>query len=254
MSSSRRSFVLHSGLSAAGLLALPSTGTAAPAPLPAGDGRAPFADQLAHAEREAWQGAALAGPPGGGEEAGAPAPGWDTSWTRRLTGTHKAMFDIPEVQEGSGVARAVAWLQHYQEVLTLPRAAISQVVVIRAMAIGLVMNHAFWETYAVGKALQVRTPEGKEWAVRNPVLADGAGGAANPYTLDALLAGGSIVLGCGTAFRGVVGLVAQRDALAADAAEAKAKAMLVPGVILQPSGIFAGTLAQHHGCCFVRAV
>jgi len=52
----------------------------------------------------------------------------------------------------------------------------------------------------------------------------------------------------------VVGLVQKQDKLDASAARAKAMSMLVPGVIMQPSGIFADVMAQEAGCVFVNAV
>jgi hypothetical protein len=36
-------------------------------------------------------------------------------------------------------------------------------------------------------------------------------------------------------------------------ARTKALSMMVPGIIMQPSGIFANVLAQQNGCVFVAA-
>ena len=60
-------------------------------------------------------------------------------------------------------------------------------------------------------------------------------------------------MACNTAFGGMVSLVAQKDKLKFPEARAKALTMLVPGVMLQPNGIFGVALAQHHGCAFVAA-
>jgi len=132
--------------------------------------------------------------------------------------------------------------------------------VLRHNAIPLVMTNAFWAAYPAGKEMKVRGSAEGEWATANPVLGGGGGGGGSgggrsaPVPLDALIAGGSIVLGCGVAFAMVTRLVARQDGLSPEAAAEKARMMILPGVIMQPSGIFAGTLAQHHGCCFVRAV
>ncbi|MBU6366298.1 MAG: hypothetical protein KJT01_08815 [Gemmatimonadetes bacterium] len=244
MTPSRRTFIRHAGLAAASTLALPARAEAAPmAPAASALAETEWAQQLAAAE----------------EAAGSqpPAAPWDVSWTAKVVGTHKAMFDVPEIEGGAGVWRAAAWLRAYHQVLRVPREAITQVVVLRHNAIPLVMTHAFWEAYPVGKTLRIRDAKGKKWARRNPVHGGGepAGeGRGERPTVDALLAGGSIVLGCGTAFGGLVQMVAKQDKLPTEAANAKARSYIIPGIILQPSGIFAGTLAQHHGCCFVRAV
>jgi hypothetical protein len=248
---SRRTFLRHAGLSAAGLsaaglsaagaLPLPALAEGAPGPLGAGPG----------AWGVAWddEAAALLAQP--------PAQAWDTSWTARVTGQHKAMFDIPEIEGGVGVMRAGSWLRAYEEVLKVKRDAITQVIVLRHNAIPLVMTNAFWAAYPAGKEMKVRGGAEGEWATANPVLGGGGGGGGGrsaPVPLDALIAGGSIVLGCGVAFAMVTRLVARQDGLSTEAAAEKARGMILPGVIMQPSGIFAGTLAQHHGCCFVRAV
>ena len=243
---SRRTFLRHAGLSAAGLsaagaLPLPALAEGAPGPLGAGPG----------AWGVAWddEAAALLAQP--------PAQAWDTSWTARVTGQHKAMFDIPEIEGGVGVMRAGSWLRAYEEVLKVKRDAITQVIVLRHNAIPLVMTNAFWAAYPAGKEMKVRGGAEGEWATANPVLGGGGGGGGGrsaPVPLDALIAGGSIVLGCGVAFAMVTRLVARQDGLSPEAAAEKARRMILPGVIMQPSGIFAGTLAQHHGCCFVRAV
>lgn len=241
---SRRTFLRHAGLSAAGLsaagaLPLPALAEGAPGPLGAGPG----------ARDVAWddEAAALLAQP--------PAQAWDTSWTARVTGQHKAMFDIPEIEGGVGVMRAGSWLRAYEEVLKVKRDAITQVIVLRHNAIPLVMTNAFWAAYPAGKEMKVRGSAEGEWATANPVLGGGGGGGRSaPVPLDALIAGGSIVLGCGVAFAMVTRLVARQDGLSPEAAAEKARRMILPGVIMQPSGIFAGTLAQHHGCCFVRAV
>jgi hypothetical protein len=87
------------------------------------------------------------------------------------------------------------------------------------------------------------------------VLADpDAKGPGSPYTLDKLMAAGAIVLGCNMAFRSIVSAVEKRDKLKPAEARTKAISYILPGVILQPSGIFANVMACEAGCQFVRAV
>ena len=237
-SAPRRAFLKQAGLGAASLMALPALARAERAP-----GKGSPAEVLHDAIGE-W-------------EDEQQVEQWDTSWTKRITGKHKAMFDIPEIEGGVGVMRAGSWLRAYEEVLKVKRDAITQVIVLRHNAIPLVMTNAFWAAYPAGKEMKVRGSAEGEWATANPVLGGGGGGGGGrsaPVPLDALIAGGSIVLGCGVAFAMITRLVARQDGLSPEAAAEKARRMILPGVIMQPSGIFAGTLAQHHGCCFVRAV
>ena len=36
---------------------------------------------------------------------------WDDSWSARLTAKHKAVFDMPEVDDGLAIDHAVLWLE-----------------------------------------------------------------------------------------------------------------------------------------------
>jgi hypothetical protein len=236
MSHPRRDFLKQAGIGAAALTAMPAPAFAAHM-RPTGSS----AQELLTAAREidAQQ-----------------AEPWDTSWRHKITGKHKAMFDVPEVEGGVGVMRAGIWQRQYTEVLKTQPSELSTVIVIRHAGIFLAMTQEFWSTYDVGKARKIKGDDGKPMRF-NPVLPEPgkevAAGAAG-LMLDTLIANGAIALGCGLAFRGVVSLVQKQDKLDAVAARKKAMAMLVPGVIMQPSGIFADVMAQEAGCVFVYAV
>jgi hypothetical protein len=236
MSHPRRDFLKQAGIGAAALAALPRPAFASDA-----GARGSSAQELLSAA------CAL------DEQQAEP---WDTSWRHKITGKHKAMFDVPEVEGGVGVMRAGIWQRQYTEVLKTQPADLSTVIVIRHAGIFLAMSQEFWSTYEVGKARKLKGDDGKPMRF-NPVLPepgkDVPAGAAG-LMLDSLIANGAIALGCGLAFRGVVSLVQKQDKLDAAAARKKAMAMLVPGVIMQPSGIFADVMAQEAGCVFVYAV
>jgi hypothetical protein len=41
---------------------------------------------------------------------------WDDSWTARVTGRHRAVFDIPEIKGGTvGLFRSGMWMDNYAE-------------------------------------------------------------------------------------------------------------------------------------------
>jgi hypothetical protein len=186
-----------------------------------------------------------------------PQETWDISWAKRVTGKHKAMFDVPEIEGGVGIFRAGIWGQQYTEVLKLSPGDLSTVIVIRHAAIPLAMNNDFWATYGLGKSLKIRDDKGKKWTTVNPMLStpstDPKSSTSN-YLLDKQIAKGAIALGCNLAFRQMVSIVAKQDKLSPAAAREKAKTFLVPGLIMQPSGIFANVMAAEAGCAFVNAV
>jgi hypothetical protein len=179
---------------------------------------------------------------------------WDVSWTERVTGMHRAVFDSPEPSEGAALFRAVAWCDHYKEVYGVERQDMSAVVVIRHMAISLVMDDAYWSRYKVGKELKLRSEKGK-WAEVNPISAQsvGADERAKKYKIETFMANGGIVLACSWAFGGMVQQIKAREKVDQAAADAQARAHLIPGVILQPNGIFAVLRAQEAGCHYIIA-
>lgn len=235
MSSDRRTFLKAASLSAAALAA------AAPALHAAERSQSPL--NAAAAELEAWEQARV--------------ETWDVSWTKKITGKHKAMFDVPEIRDGVGIFRAGIWGRQYTEVLKLAPGDLSTVIVIRHAAIPLAMNSQYWATYNVGKELKLKDEKGKKWAMSNPMLSNASTDMKNSFSallLDKQMENGAIVLGCGLAFNQIVATVAKQDKLPPAEAREKAKSFLIPGIILQPSGIFANVMAEEAGCAFVNAV
>jgi len=236
-SAPRRAFLKQAGLGAASLMALPALARAERAP-----GNGSPAEVLHDAIGE-W-------------EDEQQVEQWDTSWTKRITGKHKAMFDIPEIEGGVGVLRSGIWQRQFTDVLKTQPGDLSSVMVIRHSGIFLAMNQDFWTTYEVGKQRKLKGDDGKTMTY-NPVL-PAPGTEAPPtlrgYLLDKQLENGAIALGCGLAYRSVVAMVQKKDKLDAADARQKANSMLVPGVIMQPSGIFANVMAEEAGCVFVYAV
>jgi hypothetical protein len=73
------------------------------------------------------------------------------------------------------------------------------------------------------------------------------------FALPAFMARGGIALACNLAFQQVVDMVKAGENLSDEAARTRAISLLVPGVILQPSGVFAAIRAQQEGCIYLRA-
>jgi len=71
--------------------------------------------------------------------------------------------------------------------------------------------------------------------------------------LDKFVAHGGIALACNLAFDDMIQLVSKKDGTTGEAARKTALAGIVPGVILQPSGVFAALRAQDAGCKYLRA-
>ncbi|MGE0552330.1 MAG: hypothetical protein AB7R55_02755 [Gemmatimonadales bacterium] len=182
---------------------------------------------------------------------------WDLSWVAKLTGRYRAIFDVTSVEDGFGVWRAAIWRKQYATVFAVPERDLDTVVNVRHDAISLVLDQDYWAKYGVARKWNVHDPATRMPTSRNPVI-DRTGAHALPpefadFTLEALMKGGAIVLVCSLALRDCASLVARTDKLDMAEAEAVVRRSLVPGVILQPSGIFSAVLAQDNGCRYVRA-
>lgn len=180
---------------------------------------------------------------------------WDMSWVSRVTGKYRAVFDGPEISDGAPMVRAAAWADLYKEVYGVEKRDITSVLVLRHAAIDLVMNDDYWARFDLGKEHKLRDDKGKKWTKVNPISARSRPDTeqARRYTLETFIANGGIVLACGWAFRFVASRIQQADKLDAAAARQRAAEQLVPGVILQPNGIFAVLRAQEAGCHFASA-
>lgn len=182
---------------------------------------------------------------------------FDLSWVNRLTTKHKALFDVPEVESGYGVWRATLWTNQYNQVLGVSPKDMSAVVVMRHNGIVLAMQQSFWDKYGIGKAKDVKDPVTQQPTDRNPVLLSSKRNEIpemfDPVQLDKFIARGGIALACAVAFADCVQLVKDKDGVSDDEAQKRAVSMLVPGVLLQPSGVFACIRAQEAGCAYLRA-
>jgi hypothetical protein len=184
-------------------------------------------------------------------EAAPAADAWDVSWVDKVKTKYLAVFDSPGFSEGAALLRANVWKSQYKEVYNTNPSDMTAVLVLRHEGIWLAMNDDFWKKYDLGKRNKFK--EGARFYERNPNLSP-----TNPvfaeFTLPKFAAGGGIILACNLAFSlFVVELVKKEDKLQTAEAEAAAKKYLIPGVILQPSGVFAVLRAQEAGCNYILA-
>jgi hypothetical protein len=184
------------------------------------------------------------------------ASDWDVSWVDKITGKHRAVFDSVAISEGLGLLRALIWMNDYKEVYGTTPADTSAVVVLRHAAIWLIMDDQYWSQYKIGALTKIIDPTTKQPITRNPTL------GATPFELPPALANDALknvlasgtVLACNLAFNlFAVGKVQAEGKLSDADAHAQALKHVVPGIILQPSGVFATLRAQEAGCNYILA-
>lgn len=184
---------------------------------------------------------------------------WDLAWIRRIRGRHRAVFDSPGV-DGTGVIRAWIWMSQCRAAFGSRDGDCSAVVVLRHGGVMLALNDASWERWE----LQANNPEtGKrEPLKRNPLGPESAAAMmrgsppsaramAEGLGIEALIARGGIVLACEFAFEGLAAQIAKKESVETARAAELARAGLLPGITLVPSGFFALQVAQQKGCSFV---
>lgn len=179
---------------------------------------------------------------------------WDMSWVQRLTGKYKLVFDDPEHEHGLPIIRANAVVAQYAEVFGTDPSSISSVLVLRHYAIDFAMNDSYWERFKIGNTAGFKNDDGTAIGY-NPVRVPNPAIPApfRAMMLEPFQKSGGIVLACNLALQFdtvphyVQAGMSQSDAYAA------AKADLLPGIILQPSGVFAVGVAQDAGCSYVPA-
>jgi hypothetical protein len=182
---------------------------------------------------------------------------FDMSWTAKVAGKkHKACFDCAEIEGGTGPLRASLWENQYVSTLGADRADIMTVMVLRHNAAVLGLTQEMWDKYGIGAQKGVKNFMTDKETDRNPVLmtaADGVPANIEAMLLKPFLSRGGIVLVCGVALRNWSGTIATKDGVSRDEAYKRTVAGLVPGAVVQPSGVFAAVRAGQEGCSYVRA-
>jgi len=120
------------------------------------------------------------------------------------------------------------------------------------------MQQSFWDKYGIGADKKVMHPVTQEATDRNPALLSSKRNEVpadfDEVALDRFIARGGIALACNLALDDMIEIIKKKDGLSDDAAARKqAIAQMVPGVILQPSGVFGALRAQDFGCRYLRA-
>jgi len=223
--------------------------------------RRDFLSQLATLTAAAAVGGACA--PAHQTQAGAaPTPArpasltFDDTWTGPVSAAkHKAVFDSPEVADGMGVWHVATYLRGYKTVFNTADGEVKPVLVLRHEGTVLAMDDALWAKYALGKAVKYKDPRTKRWYTYNPVARahhDDEKSYASSL-LEAAIKSGVTVLACNQALTGFAAQAAEERKQDRAATIEEFRKGLVPGVILQPSGVYATMRAQEVGCVFMRS-
>lgn len=179
---------------------------------------------------------------------------WDVTWTDKLKGKYRAVFDSPGFSDGAALFRSVIWSRQHKAIYGTAAEELNAVLVVRHQGIWLALNDAFWKKYTVGKRKKFKDGKGQFYG-HNPIgsAAPGAPPDFAEMNIPSFTAKGGIVLACNLAFAEVVSTVEKEEKISTAEADKLARTYLLPGVILQPSGVFAVLRAQEVGCHYILA-
>ena len=170
------------------------------------------------------------------------AQGWDMSWLDRLTGKHKQLFDLADMDMGLIVVRN--WLNAWQEVYGLKSPEINAVVGIAGRAFPINANDALYQKYPIGELWKVNDPATGKPALRNVFL------EGSDATVRALQARGVIFWECNNALRNVAGRIGRAVNRPAAEIYTELRAGMNAGVIVVPAHTMLVGLCQERGCTY----
>jgi hypothetical protein len=182
----------------------------------------------------------------------------DDTWTERVRAAkHRAVFDSPAVGDGLALEHASVFMNNYHEMFGTTDAETVAVIVMRHMGTALAVNDALWAKYELGKFVSFKDPDTSKDAVRNVFVRIGADAKNSPISAEASLsslsARGAVLLACNRALMHLATTEATKRKQDLEKTKAEFRAAVLPGVILQPSGIYAVTRAQEAGCAFIKS-
>lgn len=187
-----------------------------------------------------------------------PSAPFDMSWTERVTGRYKMVFDAHQISEGVCLHQARSFIAGYKTVYGLEDKDVTAVLVIRHAAIAMALGDEAWADGKAGEEDELKDPASGEPTKRNPFI-NIAPGSRYALTwpdgaLDTLIARGVIVLACDLALRNMAGRVATWRSIPRQDATELVNRSLLPGIYRMPTGVFATSHAQQLGCGVLNAV
>jgi intracellular sulfur oxidation DsrE/DsrF family protein len=179
---------------------------------------------------------------------------WDTTWLDRLAAAkYRVVFNASEVSDGDVLSHAASFFEDYRTVHGTTDRDTRPVIVFRRGGTPMAVNDHLWQTYAIGESLKLKDPETHAVATRNVFwkARKGASGWEADTALESLQKRGLISLVCNIALGNWARRWAESTNRDPESVLAEARANLIPGAILVPSGIYGLIRAQNAGCAYM---
>jgi hypothetical protein len=171
--------------------------------------------------------------------------GWDLSFLDRLTGKHKQVFDLMDLETGLVVVKN--WYEAHESVFGLKHPDVNGLVAIAGKGFPVNASDALYQKYPIGELWKVNDLATGKPAVRNPFLAGDGRGLQAGAGVRPLQARGALFWMCNFALQMVSARIG--NAVQRPPAEIypEVRAGLNPGVIVVPAHTMLLGLAQERG-------
>jgi hypothetical protein len=171
--------------------------------------------------------------------------GWDLSFFDRMTGKHKQVFDLSDLDIGLVVMKN--WLDAWESVYGLKHPDVNAIGGIAGKGFPINAGDGLYAKYPIGELWKVNDPATGKPALRNPFLAGDGRGAMAGAGVRPLQARGAAFWMCNNALNNVAGRIA--NAIQRPQAEIyqEVRAGLNPGVIVVPAHTMLLGIAQEKG-------
>lgn len=180
------------------------------------------------------------------------------AWFKNLKGKHRIVFDATEPKEILTFAWPKVFLMTNAGSGT-PETDCGVVVVLRHDTIQYALEDSLWAKYKFGEAFKINDPRTSAPALRNPFWQckpddykiPGVG--AVQIGINDLQASGVMFCVCSVAIAVHSAVFAMKTNQEAEAVKKEWMAGLLPGIQPMPSGVWAVSRAQEHGCTYCFA-
>ena len=176
-----------------------------------------------------------------------PQGGWDMSWLDQLTGKHKQIFDLSDMD---GLRVIMNWLDAHFTVYGLRHPDLNAVVGIGGHTFPINATDAMYQKYPIGQLWSVTDPETGKPALRNIFVEGGKTPREQGAKVKALQARGTIFWQCNNALHGVSARIAEAIKQPEADIYPVLRGGLNPGVILVPAHTMLVGLCQERGCTY----
>lgn len=218
-------------------------------------------DEILHGNRRDFLGLAAVAAAGIGAAlpvaavaADAAAPATDfTRWLDSIPGKYRQVYDMPDLNDGFGLAWSYVFLLTGQQAYGVPESDLGVVLILRHSAIPLAFDDSVWAKYRLGEFFKILDPETNAPALRNPYYTKPGQFPIPDIALQKLIERGVRTAVCGIAIQFQSGMLAQKMGLQHEEVRNDWIKAVLPGITIVPSGVTALNGAQSRGCAYVFA-